>query len=145
MLNLTYSKKVDVFINVSQSLNGRLQKDVADKFELFTTGVLKKIKKGWVVKYNNEYNGVSKIYLMDDEQKINILTNGDIFYTLKLDKNKITKFSCKTKDTFSYFSVVTNKIFFKIDEQGGTIDIEYGLEIDELSNILKNRLKIEIK
>ena len=134
-------KDVSLLIKVSQNLNGR----DSDNFELFTTGRLKKRKGKWIVEYENEYNGISKVLLFN-ESCVNIITNGDISYVLKLDSNKKTKFSCSTKDTFSYFSVETKNIFFEIDEEGfGVIDVEYFLEIDDVGGVLQNRVRIKLK
>ena len=71
-------KDVSLLINVAQNLNGR----DSDNFELFTTGRLKKRKDKWIVEYENEYNGVSKVLLFN-ESCVNIITNGDISYVLK--------------------------------------------------------------
>ncbi len=133
-------RKVNLMIRVAQNLKG---KD-SDSFELFTTGRLKKRKGKWVVEYENEYNGISKVLLFDDNC-VNIITNGDISYVLKLDEKKLTKFSCSTKDSFSYFSVKTKNIFFQIDENGGLIDIEYFLEIDDVGGFLQNKVNIKLE
>ncbi len=134
-------KKMDLFINMAQqSVKGNL----SDKFELFTTGRLKKDKNRWIVEYENEYNGISKIILNDDKS-VKIKTDGEISYVLKLNTNKPTKFSCSTKGTFSYFSVYTKDISFDLDETGGRIDLLYFLEIDDVGGLLKTRLQIKLK
>ena len=134
------TKKIDLFINVSQNLKGRS----CDKFELFTTGKLKKKKGQYVVEYENEYNGISKIFLKENGSA-NIVTKGDIFYILKLDENKETKFNCNTKDTFSNFSVNTKNIFYEINEDGGKIEFLYDLLIDNTGGMLENKVNIRLK
>ncbi len=133
-------KEVDLFIKVVQNMGSKL----SDGFELFTTGVLKRHKEKWVLKYNNEYNGTSKISLFD-AGFVEIVSCGDVCYNLKLNKSKVTKFVCNTKDTFSYFSVDTKDIFFDINENGGQINLEYCFDVGETGNILQTRLNILIK
>lgn len=133
-------KEVNLFIDVTQSLKG---KD-ADSFEFFTTGKLKKAKEKWVIEYENEYNGISKIELFKNN-KVEITASGDVCYFLKLEEKDKTKFSCNTKDTFSYFSVKTQSIFFDITEKEGKIDLKYVLEIDDMGGVLNNQIKIKLK
>ena len=104
---MSKTRNVDLFIKVSQNLKG----NIGDEFELFTTGKLKIRKGKYVIEYENEYNGISTISLKYNKS-VSIVTNGDIFYILNLDEKKSTKFSCRTKDTFSYFYVNTKNIYF---------------------------------
>ena len=117
---------------------------LTDGFELFTTGVLKRHKEKWVLKYDNEYNGTSKIALFD-AGFVEIVSDGDVCYNLKLNKGKVTKFVCNTKDTFSYFSVDTKDISFDINETGGRINLEYYFDVGETGNILQTKLNILVK
>ena len=133
-------KDVNLFVNVKQNLK---EKD-ADIFEFFTTGKLKKAKEKWIIEYENEYNGISKIELFKNK-KVEITATGDVSYFLKLEEKDKTKFSCNTKDTFSYFSVKTQNIFFDITEKEGKIDLKYVLEIDNLGGVLNNQIKIKLK
>lgn len=137
---MSKTKKVDLFIKVFQNLKGNIR----DEFELFTTGKLKQRKNGYIIEYENEYNGVSTIALKDN-RSVDIVANGDIFYILNLNEKKHTKFSCNTKDTFSYFNVSTRNIFFEIGEEDGRIEFEYDLEIDNLGGMLGNRIDISFR
>ena len=161
-------KNVDLFINVCQNLKG----ESFDKFKLFTTGRIKKKKEKYIIEYDNEYHDTSIIilfkikftsvnkffsvyspsvqcYVLHITQqangKANIKTSGDINYILNLDENKKTKFNITTKDTFSNFYVNTKNVFFDIDENGGNIDFEYDLEIDDVGGMLSTKINIELK
>ena len=137
-------KKINLFVKVKQNLNEELINS-ADYFEFFTTGKLKKLEKKWVVEYENEYNGLSKI-LLNENGSVNVIANGDLSYNLKLKEGKKTKFSCKTKDTFSFLNVLTKKVFFEFNEKSeGKIDLEYYLEIDDVGGVLQNKILIELK
>ena len=133
-------KKVDLFIKVCQNLKG----EFCDRFQLFTTGKIKKGKEKYIIEYDNEYHGTSTILLKDDG-RANIKTNGDINYVLNLDKEKKTKFNISTKDTFSNFYVNTKNVFFNINENGGNINFEYDLEIDNVGGMLSTKINIELK
>lgn len=136
-------RKINLFVKVKQNSNEELVNS-ADDFEFFTTGKLKKLEKKWVVEYENEYNGLSKI-LLNENGSVNVIANGDLSYNLKLKKGKKTKFNCKTKDTFSSLNVLTKKVYFKFDENEGKIDFEYYLEIDDVGGVLQNKILIELK
>ena len=68
-------KKVNLFVRVKQNLKEKIGGSTQD-FEFFTTGKLKKLEKKWVVEYENEYNGLSKIILNEIFQ---ILIKPNIF------------------------------------------------------------------
>ncbi len=136
-------RKINLFVKVKQNSNEELVNS-ADDFEFFTTGKLKKLEKKWVVEYENEYNGLSKI-LLNENGSVNVIANGDLSYNLKLKKGKKTKFNCKTKDTFSSLNVLTKKVCFEFNENEGKIDFEYYLEIDDVGGVLQNKILIELK
>ncbi len=137
-------KKVNLFVRVKQNLKEKIGGSTQD-FEFFTTGKLKKLEKKWVVEYENEYNGLSKI-ILNENGTINVIANGDLSYNLKLKKDKKTKFSCKTKDTFSFLNVLTKKVYFEFNEKNeGKIDLEYYLEIDDVGGGMQNKILIDLK
>lgn len=137
---MNVKKKVDLFINVRQSFGAK----VSDGFELFTTGELKRRKEKWVLEYNNEYNGSTKITLFDNGV-VEIVAKGEVCYFLKLIKDSTTKFSCNTKETFSYFSVRSEEIFFDIGENSGSIRLKYNFEVGDTGSVLQSVINILIR
>lgn len=131
-------QKINLLIKSSQ---GYVYSDMND-FELFTTGTLKKLKSSWMICYQNENQGTTKITLFSD-QTATIKSDGKIAYTFRFIQNKVTKSSLCCQDLFSSMSLKATKIHHKLTLEGGTVALEYDMNV-ESKMVVKNKLFISI-
>ena len=136
---MTNSQKVEIMIKGSQ---GYSNDDMASS-ELLVMGTLKRFKHGWIVSYENENNGLTKIVLFNGKTVI-IKANGNINYYFRLSEGKNTKAIFKFQEKFSYMSIHTNKIECEMAKEKKNIKLCYDLEVDS-GNVLKNKLFISIE
>ena len=131
-------QKINLLIKSSQ---GYFDSDMND-FELFTTGTLKKLKSSWMICYQNENQGITKITLFNDETAT-IKSDGQVAYCFRFIRNKITKSSLECQDLFSFISLKATKVEHKLTLEGGTISLEYDMNV-ESKMVVKNKLFISI-
>ena len=135
---MSISRNVEITIKGSQGYSS----DDMKSFELFVIGTLKKLKDRWILSYENENSGLTKIVLWGRKTVI-VKSDGDINYCLRLSENKTTKATFKSYGLFSHMSTYTSKIDIDMTKEKKNIELCYDLEVD-CESVVKNKLSISI-